>query len=72
MALGTLAELEEKYQTKRISPIMLLHKAISASKTHYDNHHVYPYTYLGGYHFRKHNYKEALRNWSFAASVIKL
>ncbi len=72
MAIGNLADLEEITPTStRPEPVVLFNKAINAARQFYDNHHVYPFTYLGGFYYRKRNYKEAVRNWSEAATVIK-
>ena len=73
MALGNLAELEENNPSEnRPSPFGIFTKAVSSSQHYYSNHHVYPYTYMGGYCYRKKLYKEALKNWASASSVIKL
>ena len=37
---------------------------------YFANHHVYPYTYYGGYLYRNRFYKEALLQWAKAADVI--
>lgn len=72
MAIGNLGDLEEISPTdRRPSPVVLFTKAIDSSVRHYEDHHVYPYTYLGGYYYRKGLYKEALRNWAEAANAIK-
>ena len=72
MAIGNLGDLETNMPTPgRPQPVTLFDKAIDSAKTHHGNHHVYPYTYLGGYYFRKGAYKKALYNWSEASSVIK-
>lgn len=36
------------------------------------NHHVYPYTYQGGYFYRQKQYKEAFSSWANAGDVIRL
>lgn len=72
MAIGNLGDLEEISPTSgRPSPIMLFKEAIDIACTHYNNQHVYPYTYLGGYLYRHKMYKEAIHAWADAASVIK-
>ena len=72
MALGNLAELEENCPLpNKLTATELLHKAIESSHKYYHDHHVYPYTYLGGHHYRHRNYKQAIKNWAMAASVIK-
>ena len=37
----------------------------------YGDHHVYPYTYLAGHHYRLGQYRQALHCWAAAASVIR-
>ncbi|XP_022257836.1 menin-like isoform X2 [Limulus polyphemus] len=72
MAIGNLGDLEEINPTPgRSSPIDLFHQAIFAAQTHYANHHVYPYTYLGGFFYRNGQYKDALEAWANAADVIR-
>ncbi|KAL3875111.1 hypothetical protein ACJMK2_038045 [Sinanodonta woodiana] len=72
MALGNLGDLEELCPTlERPLPVQIFDKAIESAKTYYNEQHVYPYTYLGAYHCRKGNYREALKAWADAASVIK-
>ena len=71
--LGNLADLEE------ISPSLgrphctkLYEEAIAVNRKIFDNHHVYPYTYQGGYFYRAKKFKEAIEAWSNAADVIRL
>lgn len=72
MALGNLGDLEEISPTPdRIPPKKIFEEAIECSKVHYNNQHVYPYTYLGGYHYRNRHYKEALEAWAEAANAVK-
>ncbi|XP_061164450.1 menin-like [Saccostrea echinata] len=72
MALGNLGDLEEISPTEnRQKPIELFHEAIASSQEFYNDQHVYPYTYLGGYLYRKQDYHGALQAWADAASVIK-
>ncbi|KAH9380567.1 hypothetical protein HPB48_017323 [Haemaphysalis longicornis] len=72
MALGNLGELEGLFPTPgRPPPQDLFAEAVHASRTYYHNHHVYPYTYLGGFLFRSGRLKEALRAWADAADVIR-
>lgn len=72
MALGNLGDLEEISPSPgRPPPINLFEESIEANKKHYNNRHVYPYTYLGAYQYRNMNYKEALQAWADAASVVK-
>ena len=72
MALGNLGDLEEIQPCpERPPPMSLFQEAIEAAKKYYKNQHVYPYTYAGGYLYRRGQYKEAIRFWSEAATVIK-
>lgn len=73
MGIGCLGELEEVAATEtRKSCIQLYQEAIEVARNQYKNHHVYPYTYLGGYHYRQKQYKEAFAAWADAGSVIRL
>ena len=70
-ALATLADLEEVSPTESRPPALDIYtESINSSRLHYDDTHIYPYTYLGNYYYRRANYKEALRNWAEAARVI--
>jgi len=70
-ALATLADLEEVSPTESRPPALDIYtQSVNSSRLHYDDSHIYPYTYLGNYHYRRANYKEALRNWAEAARVI--
>ena len=72
MALGNLGDLEEICATPgRPPPINLFEDGVESSKTHYNNMHIYPYTYLGGHLFRATQYKKALESWAQASAVIK-
>ncbi|XP_022108550.1 menin-like [Acanthaster planci] len=71
MALGNLGDLESIDPTPgRPSTIELFQEAIAVGQNEYDNHHVYPYTYLGGHLYRKYEYKRAMEQWAEAAGVI--
>ncbi|TMW48962.1 hypothetical protein DOY81_005953 [Sarcophaga bullata] len=73
MALGTLGELEEINPTsKHITCEELYREAIESAKVHYQNHHVYPYTYQGNYYNRLNRYRDAFAAWANAADVIRL
>ncbi|XP_013103684.2 menin [Stomoxys calcitrans] len=73
MAIGTLGELEEINPTpKRASCDQLYREAIESAKAHYQNHHVYPYTYQGNYYNRLNKYREAFAAWANAGDVIRL
>ena len=71
MALGNLGDLEEICPTPgRPSCVALFRSAIESAIRFYGNMHVYPYTYLGGYFYRKGLYREAIYSWAQAAQVI--
>lgn len=73
MGLGCLGELEEVSPTEgRPNCEVLYGESVKASKNYYRNHHVYPYTYQGGYYYRQNMYKEALGAWANAGDVIRL
>ena len=46
-------------------------QAIRSAKTHYEDRHVYPYTFQGGYYHRQKMYKEAFHAWACAGDVIR-
>ncbi|XP_048517203.1 menin isoform X1 [Dendroctonus ponderosae] len=73
MAIGNLGDLEE-ISPKRpgIACSALFEEAIDAARRFYNNQHVYPYTYQGGYYFRNKKYKEAFESWANASDVIRL
>lgn len=71
MAVTNIGDLEEVNPTLgRPSPELLFKEAIEAAKLHYNNMHVYPYTYLGGYYYRLRQFKEGLAAWAEASQVI--
>lgn len=73
MSLGCLGELEEVVATNNRPTCEEIYKlAVDAAYTHYKNHHMYPYTYQGGYYYRKQMYKEAFESWANAGDVIRL
>lgn len=70
---GALGELEEVSPTPdRPSCKELYEQSVKASRAYYKNHHVYPYTYQGGYYYRQNMYKEAFSAWANAGDVIRL
>ena len=73
MAIGNLGDLEEISPTSGAlkTSLDLFLEGIEINKRYYDNHHVYPYSYLAGYYFRNGRFKEALQTWAEAASVIR-
>ncbi|KPJ20199.1 Menin [Papilio machaon] len=46
-------------------------QAIRSARTYYDDRHVYPYTFQGGYYHRHKMYKEAFNAWACAGDVIR-
>uniref|UniRef100_A0A182PPJ6 Menin n=1 Tax=Anopheles epiroticus TaxID=199890 RepID=A0A182PPJ6_9DIPT len=73
MALGCLGELEEVEPTQgRKSCEELYNESVRSAQTYYRNHHVYPYTYQGGYYYRKNMYREAFASWADSSDVIRL
>ena len=68
MAICNLADLEE-IEESRQSPSVedLYEKAIAIAEIEYSGYHVYPYTYYGGYLFRKGMYSKATEMWCGAA-----
>lgn len=72
MALGNLGDLEEICETPgRPPPLALFEEGVQSAITHYNNQHIYPYTYLGGHLYRMGKFKEALNAWACASNVIK-
>ena len=70
MAICNLADLEEIERSRNsISIEELYEKAIRISETDYSGFHVYPYTYYGGYLFRKGIYGQATELWSKASAA---
>lgn len=73
MAIGNLGDLEEIAKTPGRMPCKsLFQEAILSARMYYNNHHVYPYTYQGGYFYRNKMYKEAFESWANASDVIRL
>ncbi|CAH2233893.1 jg18198 [Pararge aegeria aegeria] len=57
--------------TPRPDSAALYVQAIRSSRTHYEDRHVYPYTFQGGYYHRYKMYKEAFHAWACAGDVIR-
>ncbi|VEN59854.1 unnamed protein product [Callosobruchus maculatus] len=73
MAIGNLGDLEEISPKEGKVPCKtLFEEAITSARTYYNNQHVYPYTYQGGYFYRNKMYKEAFESWANASDVIRL
>ncbi|XP_014212070.1 menin [Copidosoma floridanum] len=72
MGLGNLGELEEAAPTPgRCPAIHLFQEAVQSARKYYDNSHVYPYTYLGGYLYRHGLHVNALASWADAADALR-
>merc|ERR1719187_2012164 len=72
MALGNLGDLEEiSGSTGRPASQELYDEAVEVARRDYGDQHVYPYTYLAGFHYRQRDFKAALKAWAEAAGVIK-
>lgn len=75
---GNLADLVEllpppptgKQDAAQPTPLALYNEAVAAAMAHYGDHHVYPYAYLAGFHFRSLRFGHALRAWRDASRVI--
>uniref|UniRef100_A0A8D8H148 Menin n=2 Tax=Culex pipiens TaxID=7175 RepID=A0A8D8H148_CULPI len=73
MALGCLGELEEVSPTAgRRSCEDLYNESVRSAQICYKNHHVYPYTYQGGFYYRRNKYREAFASWADSSDVIRL
>lgn len=46
-------------------------QAVESAKKYYNNEHIYPFMYLGGYYYRHKNVQDALGAWAEAASVTQ-
>lgn len=57
--------------TIRPDSATLYTQAIRSSRVHYEDRHVYPYTFQGGYYHRHKMYKEAFHAWACAGDVIR-
>ncbi|XP_076273320.1 menin 1 isoform X2 [Rhynchophorus ferrugineus] len=73
MAIGNLGDLEEISPKRNDIPCnSLFEEAITSARKYYNNQHVYPYTYQGGFYYRNKMYKEAFESWANASDVIRL
>ncbi|XP_071962600.1 menin-like [Antedon mediterranea] len=71
MALGNLGDLESIAPSQgRPCCEDIFESAINSAQRYYNDHHVYPYTYLGGHLYRHQRYKDALKRWAQASSVV--
>lgn len=57
--------------TQRPDSATLYTQAIRAARAHYEDRHVYPYTFQGGYYHRHKMFKEAFNAWASAGDVIR-
>ncbi|XP_077401389.1 menin [Vanacampus margaritifer] len=72
MAMGTLADLEDQDPMPgKENPLEIHLKAVGSAQKHYNNEHIYPFMYLGGFHYRHRNVRDALRAWADAAQVMQ-
>lgn len=60
-----------KSNTPRPDSAALYVQSIRSSRTYYEDRHVYPYTFQGGYYHRHKMYKEAFHAWACAGDVIR-
>ncbi|VVC89901.1 unnamed protein product [Leptidea sinapis] len=58
--------------THRPDSATLYLQAIRSARTYYDDRHVYPYTFQGGYYHRHKMYKEAFHAWACAEIANEL
>ncbi|XP_071512112.1 menin-like [Diadema antillarum] len=71
MALSNLGDLESIDPSPgRPGTLDLFEEAIKAGRECYSDHHVYPYTYLGGHLYRQKQYKRAMQYWAEGARVV--
>lgn len=73
MSLGTLGELEDISQTPNapLSPYQLFILGVEISRREYNDAHVYPYSYLASFLYKRFRYKEALETWTDSSAVLK-
>lgn len=57
--------------TSRPDAGTLYNQAILSARTNYEDRHVYPYTFQGGYYNRHKMFKEAFHAWASAGDVIR-
>lgn len=76
MGLGNLGELEElspsEADRKRPTSEELYKQGVESARRFYKNYHVYPYTYLGGYYYRKCQYRDSFAAWAETGDVIRM
>lgn len=64
-------ETDNNVKSPRPDSAALYVQCIRSSRTYYDDRHVYPYTFQGGYYHRHKMYKEAFHAWACAGDVIR-
>ncbi|XP_053612763.1 menin [Plodia interpunctella] len=69
--IGDSSETRNLQSKARPDSAALYAQAIRSSRTHYEDRHVYPYTFQGGYYHRHKMYKEAFQAWACAGDVIR-
>ncbi|CAK1540495.1 unnamed protein product [Leptosia nina] len=62
---------DEAINNPRPDVASLYLQAIRSSRNYYEDRHVYPYTFQGGYYHRHKQYKEAFHAWACAGDVIR-
>ncbi|CAH2108275.1 unnamed protein product [Euphydryas editha] len=70
-ALKDVIGMVKSATTSRPDSALLYVQAIRSSRTFYEDRHVYPYTFQGGYYHRHKMYKEAFHAWASAGDVIR-
>lgn len=72
MSLGNLGELESICPTPKapLTPHELFNLGIQISRVEYNDSHVYPYSYLASFFYKRGRYKEALETWADASAVM--
>lgn len=71
IAICNLADLEEiECSDSKLHIEKLYEKSIRINNEIYEGYHVYPYTYFGGYHYRKNSFVQALMLWKQGAEAV--
>lgn len=71
VAESTLLKEDICSKISRPDSAALYVQAIRSARINYDDRHVYPYTFQGGYYHRQKMYKEAFHAWACAGDVIR-
>ena len=71
IAICNLADLEEiECSDPNLHIETLYEESIRINKEIYEGYHVYPFTYFGGYHYRKNNFLQAIHLWKQGAQAV--